>query len=524
MKARMGRPEMKERIQAMMPRRNGTRNLGDGHKTNAVPSRMSRDESGAVLILALIFLLVIGLIVGGLASWTSNSLKNSVNFQQARSAQYALSSATQVAISNIRYTPLLNSNQTLNASPPSYCWGTSAPSELTIESGQGSQSNQVALWCSTAWVPSSVATRTVTISACLTSVVPDTNPAQCAASPGLQTVVVFDDYSSNGPQLGAGMTINSSSGGGGNIPTVTSISPAQGPVTGGTTLTVNGTGFVSGPTVNFVAVGATANIVIPAVITVNSPTSLTVTTPPTTTVSSSTVSYYVIVTTSYGSSVAGAQSAYTYQPVVPTVTSLGNVTTGSAAGGTSISITGTGFLGNKAGDNTQISFVDTANTSVVVPATHLVVNSSTSITATTPSISQDSTYYVTATTFPVGGTSATNSNAVFTFVPFTPVAASVSPTSAGSQSVTITGIGFVSNATSVQTSVQLIPTSGNWPTLNATSVSVSSSTTLTATIPTGGHTGQTYYVEVTTVSGGGSCPTQQNGGCAAGGAAPQYTY
>jgi hypothetical protein len=60
--------------------------------------------------------------------------------------------------------------------------------------------------------------------------------------------------------------------------------------------------------------------------------------------------------------------------------------------------------------------------------------------------------------------------------------------------------------------------------LNATSVSVSSSTTLTATIPTGGHTGQTYYVEVTTVSGGGSCPTQQNGGCAAGGAAPQYTY
>jgi hypothetical protein len=489
--------------------------------TFACRTRHGRDESGAVLILALIFLLVIGLIVGGLASWTSNSLKNSVNFQEARSVQYALSSATQVAISNIRYTPLLNSNQTLNASPPSYCWGTSAPSELTIESGQGSQSNQVALWCSTAWVPSSVATRTVTISACLTSVVPDTNPAQCAASPGLQTVVVFDDYSSNGPQLGAGMTINSSTNGGLNIPVVTSLSPAQGPVTGGTTLTVAGTGFVSGgTTVNFVAVGAVANIVIPGVVTVNSPTSLTVTTPPTTTVTSSTVSYYVIVTTSYGSSVADPQSAFTYQPVIPTVTSLGNVTTGSAGGGTSISITGTGFLGNKAGDNTQINFVDTANSSIVVPASNLIVNSSTSITATTPSISQDTTYYVTATTFPVGGTSATNSNAVFTFVPFTPVAAGVSPTSAGSQLVTITGIGFVTNATTVQ----LIPTSGTFATLNATGVSVSSSTTLTATVPTGGHTGQTYYVEVTTTSGGGSCPTQQNGGCAAGGAAPQYTY
>ncbi len=86
--------------------------------------------------------------------------------------------------------------------------------------------------------------------------------------------------------------------------------------------------------------------------------------------------------------------------------------------------------------------------------------------------------------------------------------------------VTITGIGFVTNATTVQ----LIPTSGTFATLNATGVSVSSSTTLTATVPTGGHTGQTYYVEVTTTSGGGSCPTQQNGGCAAGGAAPQYTY
>jgi Tfp pilus assembly protein PilX len=516
----MGSSGVMNRIQARMPRRNGTRTLGCD-KTNAVPSRTSRDESGAVLILALIFLLVIGLIVGGLASWTSNSLKNSVNFQQARSAQYALSSATQVAISNIRYTPLLNPNQTLNASPPSYCWGTSAPSELTIQSGQGGQSNQVALWCSTAWNPSSVATRTVTISACLTSVVPDTSPAQCASTPGLQTLVVFDDYSSNGPQLGASMTISSSTGANSNIPTVTSLSPAQGPVTGGTTVTVGGTGFVSGSTtVNFVAVGASANIILPGVVAVNSPTSLTVTTPPTTTVSSSNVSYYVIVTTSYGSSVAGAPSAFTYQPVVPTVTSLGTVTTGSAAGGTSVSITGTGFLGNKAGDNTQINFVDTANTSIIVPAPNLIVNSSTSITATSPSVSQDTTYYVTATTFPVGGTSATNPSAEFTFVPLTPVAASVSPTSAGSQSVTITGIGFVNNATSVQ----LIPTSGNFATLNATNVSVASSTTLTATVPTGGHAGTAYYVEVTTTSGGGSCPSQQNGGCAAGGAAPQYTY
>jgi len=151
--------------------------------------------------------------------------------------------------------------------------------------------------------------------------------------------------------------------------------------------------------------------------------------------------------------VAGAASAFTYQPVIPTITSIGTITTGSAAGGTSISITGTGFLGNKAGDKHAGELrrhrESRRRRSCNSPRCQLVDFNH----GDHALISQDSTYYVTATTFPVGGTSATNSNAVFTFVPFTPVAASVSPTSAGSQSVTITGIGFVSNASSAQTSV-----------------------------------------------------------------------
>ncbi len=493
--------------------------------TSASQARHDRDDAGAVLVLALLFLVVIGLIVGGLASWTANNLSNSLKFQQDRNAQYALSSASQVAIANIRYTPLLGPNQTLNASPPSYCWGTAAPSELTI------QGDQVAVWCSTVWNPNNASTRVVTLSACLTppnGVIPDTSPAQCAATPGLQTVVVFDDFSSNGPQLGAGMTINSSTINS-NSPTITSLSTAQGPVTGGTQLTVTGTGFVSGAggtAVNFVAVGASANIVLPGVgLMVNSPTSLTVTTPATTTVSSSSVIYHVIVTTSSGSSVAGAQDLFTYQPVVPTVTGIATVTPpcppctvqGSAAGGTSINITGTGFLSSVAGDSTAVNFVDTANTSIVVHAPNLIVNSSTSITATTPSISQDSTYYVTVTTFPVGGTSV-NTNAVFTFVPLTPVVASVTPTSGGSNtSITVTGIGFMSGGTTVQ----LVPTSGFGSTLNATAVNVSGSTTLTATVPAGGQNNATYYVLITTTSGGPSCP---NSNCSSGGSAPVYTY
>src|SRR5580700_5395949 len=90
-----------------------------------------QDEAGAVLILALLFLVVIGLLVGGLASWTANSLGDTLTFSQARSAQYALSSATQVAMQSIRYTPLLGAGETVNASPPTFCWGTAASSDPT---------------------------------------------------------------------------------------------------------------------------------------------------------------------------------------------------------------------------------------------------------------------------------------------------------------------------------------------------------------------------------------------------------
>jgi hypothetical protein len=265
--------------------------------------------------------------------------------------------------------------------------------------------------------------------------------------------------------------------------------------------------------VSLVATNASSNIILPASssVTVNSATSLDFTTPAGTTATS----YYVIVTTPYGTSSAGPQ--FTYQPVIPTVTSAttpSGDTQGSAAGGSSLNITGTGFLSNLAGDNTTVTFVDTANTGITFKSPHLTVNSSTSITATTPSISQDSTYYVIVTTAP-GGSSGTAAAPVFTFVPFTPVVGSVSPTSSGSQQVTITGIGFVTGATTVQ----FVPVSGFGITLNGTNVSVTNSTTLTATVPVGGFTGSAYFVEVTTTSGGASCPSS---GCSSNN--PTYIY
>jgi trimeric autotransporter adhesin len=501
-----------------------------------------RDDTGAILILAMIFMLVIGLIVGGLATWTANDLRNSINFQADRQAQYALSSATQVAIQNIRYTPLFSS--TLNVSPPSYCWTSSpaGPSELTYGP------NQVVVWCSTVWNPSSASTRVVTVSACLTSV--NSTAAACAASPGLQTIVTFDDYSSSNPTAnpgfcltppngtcGAGMTINSSTSNTVN-PTVTALSSTQGPLTGSSTvpppsaLTVTGTGFVSNATtVNFVSANAASNIVLQGIaVNVASSNSLSVTIPP----ASALGAYYVIVSTPSGSSPAvnpttNFTSQYTYQSVVPTISSISTASSegtscpapavcGSAAGGTALTISGTGFLSNPT-NATTVTFVDTANAAVVVPATYLTVNSYVSgvqtITVTTPGITQDTTYYVFVTTAP-GGTSA--QGPVFTFQPLTPVVASISPSTGGAnKSVTITGIGFANGATSVQ----LIPTPTNGhPTLNIpiAGVTVNSSTTLTATTPNGGIAGQAYFVQVTTTTGGASCPAT------CGSAVPQYSY
>ena len=206
-------------------------------------------------------------------------------------------------------------------------------------------------------------------------------------------------------------------------------------------------------------------------------------------------------------------------PTVSGIATSSGGTTGSGAGGTSLVITGTGFLSNLSGDSTTVNFVDTANQNNVLeacahPATtpgctsYLAVNSSTKITATTPSDPYtDLTFYVVVTTAPGGSPLA--QGPVFTYQPFTPVVASVTPNSgAGPISVTITGIGFVTGATTVT----LVPTSGG--TLTATNPSVTNSTSLTATIPSGGQANKVYDVEVTTPGG--------NSGT--GGAANQYTY
>jgi len=445
-----------------------------------------RDEAGAVLVLALVFLIVVGAIVGSLATWTMNDLNNTSHFTSARSLQYAANSATEVAIQSIRYNPLLGTDQTLNASPPSYCWGNASTPALPSIDGEN-----FAVWCSTVWNYRSSNTRVVTLSTCL--VTPTETAASCAASPFLQAVVSFDDYPAGGTAAydtapcvvycGTNMTVNSWVWSP-LVPTVGSVSTAPnglnpipgGPISGGKLLTITGTGFVTGATtVNFVEEpginGVSPNVILPATnVTVVSSTSVTATSPAVT----AGTQYYVTVTTPGGTS-ADSLPVFTYSLVAPTVTAFNptSPTSGTTSGGTSVTITGTGFV-----TGATVTFVEVGHPSVSWPANYVTVNSATSITAVSPAVitGDGSTYFVDVTT--PGEPIATGP--VFTYNLYYPIVAGfsltnpTSPTSGsilGGTVVTVTGTGFVTGSS---VAFGLIP---------ATNVVVNSATSITATSP-----------------------------------------
>jgi hypothetical protein len=477
----------------------------------------ARDESGAVLVLALVFLIVVGGVVASLATWATNDLRNTTNFKSARQLQYAANDATQVAIQAIRYTPLLGTNQTLNASPPSYCWGNvSDPPQLPSIDGQ-----TMAVWCSTVWNPSSANTRVVTFSTCPSSV----SNAACAANPDLQAVVTFDDYPSGGAATspttaecvvycGTGMTVDSWNSSP-TVPTVATsagLSPTTGHITGGTSVTIKGTGFVNGATtVNFVEesggtpVGDNYVASVPASqVTVNS--TSTQITAPTPGVTEGTT-YYVTVTTPGGTSPYNSSAVFTYSAVAPSVTSIntgGNSTPGgSITGGTAVQITGTGFFSGATVNFIEESGGVAVTPAVSIPASYVTVNSATSMTAVAPAITIGSTYWLKVTT--AGG----SSTAVYTYVQYYPVvsgfgsgSATSGPTSGGT-AVTITGTGFFTGTTVslVEDLAGVAVTTINSSATNVVVVSPTTITFKTGAAPFGTLPGATFFITVTTPAG-----------------------
>jgi IPT/TIG domain-containing protein len=178
------------------------------------------------------------------------------------------------------------------------------------------------------------------------------------------------------------------------LPTVTGISPkceSTAGSTGFTDVTITGTGFTGATSISFGSIAATS-------FTVDSDTQITVASPP----ASGTVD--VIVTTPSGTSATSPADLFTY-PSTPSVTSI-SPTSGPDAGGTSVTLTGTGFI-----CTTSVSF-DAGEAGTTI-ATSFTVDSDTQITAISPSVSRDGIVDVTVTT--PGGTSATSSADQFTY-------------------------------------------------------------------------------------------------------------
>ena len=232
-------------------------------------------------------------------------------------------------------------------------------------------------------------------------------------------------------------------------PTITSVSPSSGPVTGGTQITINGTNFATSGTIRVGGTQATG-------ITRVSSTQLRATTP-----AGSAGARDVQVINGNGSS-AALPGAFTYTatPTTPTLTSV-SPTSGPTTGGTTITLTGSNFV---SGATVRVAGV---------AATNVVFSSATQITARTPAGTAGARDV--QITNP-NGQSATRTGA-FTYTATSttrPSPRSVSPRSGptwGGTLITVTGSNFENGAT--------IRIGG----VEATSVTFVDSRTLTARTP-----------------------------------------
>ena len=214
-------------------------------------------------------------------------------------------------------------------------------------------------------------------------------------------------------------------------PTVTAVSPtSRGQGATNQTLTITGTNFVSGATTAFSTNGITVNST-----TFNSATSLTVNVSIS---GSATPGTRTITVTNGDGSTATSGSIFTVN-AAPTVTAVSPTSRGEGATAQNLTVTGTGF---QSGATTTFSGTGIAvNSTTFVNATTLTVNVTIAGGATV------GTSTITVTNPDAG--SAT-SGSIFT-VNAAPTVTAVSPTSrdagAVSQSLTVTGTGFVSGAT-----------------------------------------------------------------------------
>jgi hypothetical protein len=200
-------------------------------------------------------------------------------------------------------------------------------------------------------------------------------------------------------------------------PSVSSVTPSSGPSTGGTKVTIKGTGFVAGATVTIGSAASSVKVVSETQITA-------------VTTATALGSYEVVVSDANGTSFGGP--AYTYLPPPPPKVTTIEPASGPSTGGTKVIIKGTGFVAG-------------ATVTIGNGATSVKVATATKITAVT-SATELGSYEVVVSD--AGGTSTGGPS--YTYVPPPPpTVTSVEPasgSSAGGTKLIIKGTGFLAGA------------------------------------------------------------------------------
>ncbi|EED17334.1 hansenula MRAKII killer toxin-resistant protein 1 precursor, putative [Talaromyces stipitatus ATCC 10500] len=245
-------------------------------------------------------------------------------------------------------------------------------------------------------------------------------------------------------------------------PVISSISPTSGPIAGGNTAVITGSGFTNATAVTFNSTSASFAIASDTVINAIVPPGPS---------GGGTVSVHVT-----GPSGISNGISYTYTQTGPVISSI-SPTSGPVAGGNTAIITGSGFT-----NATAVTF-DSTSASFAI-ASDTVINA---IVPPGPSGGGTVSVHVT-------GPSGISNGISYTYTQTSPVISSISPTSgpvAGGNTAVITGSGFT-NATAV--------------TFDSTSASfaIASDTVINAIVPPGPSGGGTVSVHVTGSSGTGT--------------------
>lgn len=204
-------------------------------------------------------------------------------------------------------------------------------------------------------------------------------------------------------------------------PTISAIAPSSGSILGGTTLTINGTGFLAGASVN---VGGASC----APVTLVSSTQITCVTP------AGSLGAANVEVTNVDTGTTASTGAFTYNAIsTPTVGGT-SPAGGLSTGGTILTISGTGFV-----DGATVTVGGSSCTNVTFV-------SSTNITCVSPAGSPSTSADVTVTN-PDTGTATQNSGFSYFSAPQIGGVSPASGPTEGGTTLTLTGTGFVNGAT-----------------------------------------------------------------------------